>query len=116
MLELDIIRRDILHNTGFGLCTFEPDETTCDYCGEPHLQLYYRRTTWDVEEGEYFCLSCINKTKGDLKRDLLAFRLMEAERRLKEALPIVEAACQVDGSDKALEFLHTYKVYLKEFA
>lgn len=46
---------------GFDRCTFEPDGQECDVCDTPNLQLYYRRTCYDVEEGEYLCIGCIEK-------------------------------------------------------
>ena len=51
--------RMICAGTGFERCHFEPDESECELCGLPNLQLYYRRTCIDVDEGEYKCLCCV---------------------------------------------------------
>ena len=46
---------------GFVVCEFGPDSTTCDECNVEQVQLYYRRTCHDVDDGECLCLHCISK-------------------------------------------------------
>jgi hypothetical protein len=46
---------------GFEICEFGPDPTTCDECNYEHVQLYFRRTCLDVNDGEYRCLHCIEE-------------------------------------------------------
>jgi len=47
---------------GFERCDFlpSPDEL-CDKCGACNQHLYYRRTDYFVDEGEYWCLNCCVK-------------------------------------------------------
>lgn len=55
---------EILKNTGFERCTFLPDDRECEMCDHDHLQLYYRRTCHDSDEGQYYCLYCIAEEKA----------------------------------------------------
>lgn len=48
-----------LENTNFVKCNFGPDGDCCDKCDKPNLQLYYRRTCWEVDEGQYHCANCV---------------------------------------------------------
>lgn len=50
----------IVTETGFVICEFDPsNQDICEHCLEYNHQLYYRRTDYWVDEGEYFCLECI---------------------------------------------------------
>jgi len=57
----------ILKDSDFDRCTFEPSEMECEGCDISGLQLYYRRTSYEYEEGEYKCLCCVavGKANGD---------------------------------------------------
>ncbi len=52
---------EALQQTGATKCEFGPDEDECETCGKPNLQLYYIRTCYEVDEGEYCCAECIKK-------------------------------------------------------
>jgi len=54
----------ILKDSEFERCNFGPDDTCCDHCDLPDLQLYYRRTSHEYDEGEYVCLCCIAVKKA----------------------------------------------------
>ena len=46
--------------TGFSKCKWEPTEgEECDNCDETGKQPYYRRECYEVEEGSYFCDTCV---------------------------------------------------------
>jgi hypothetical protein len=48
---------------GFELCTFENDE--CEKCGKSVKEIFYRRTSYWNEEGDYWCADCIEKELGE---------------------------------------------------
>ena len=50
---------EALTNTNFTKCNFGPDGDECEECRKPDLQLYYRRTCYEVDEGEYRCANCV---------------------------------------------------------
>lgn len=52
---------EALELTGAVICEFGPDEDECETCGEAQKQLYYIRTCYEVDEGEYHCEDCIKK-------------------------------------------------------
>lgn len=54
-MELD----KALEITRFEKCEFGPDDETCEKCRKPNLQMYYRRTDYWENEGEYFCQGCV---------------------------------------------------------
>jgi hypothetical protein len=54
--------------TGFVICEFEPDEDPCDECDKTGKQLYYCRTDYWTEEGEYFCADCVIAQAEDNER------------------------------------------------
>ncbi len=61
-VEVRIQSTKLLSVTGFEKCEFEPEiDEHCEGCNKDKIQLYYRRTCWDVDEGEYYCLDCIEK-------------------------------------------------------
>lgn len=50
----------IVDEMGFVICEFGPSpHDVCECCMEYDHQLYYHRTDYFVDEGEYFCLNCI---------------------------------------------------------
>ena len=48
---------EALKLTGFEICEFNGDE--CDSCDKEVDDIYYRRTSYEYEEGEYFCADCV---------------------------------------------------------
>lgn len=51
-----------LEETGYKICEFEPDETTCDKCKQPNKQLYFISTNFfDSREGNYHCEDCVKQ-------------------------------------------------------
>lgn len=57
---------------GWLLCDFDGDEGECETCWRACNPTYYRRTSFECDEGEYSCASCIEK---EIKR----FAQMENE-------------------------------------
>lgn len=55
---------------GFQRCKFSSDDQECDICAKTFEQLYYRRTDYFSEEGEYFCESCVKKYYKLLKQEI----------------------------------------------
>lgn len=51
--------KEACEKTGAIICTFAPDYDECETCGEAYKQLYYIRTCYEVDEGEYHCEECI---------------------------------------------------------
>ncbi|QBG47674.1 hypothetical protein EGM51_09805 [Verrucomicrobia bacterium S94] len=51
-----------LELTGFSACDFGADY--CDNCGTA-AELYYRRTSYWTDEGEYYCLDCVKMEAFD---------------------------------------------------
>lgn len=51
-----------MKGTGFVVCEFSGEDEECVLC-EKQLtksdKIYYRRTCYEVEEGEYFCNHCV---------------------------------------------------------
>lgn len=54
---------EALEITGFSLCEFKADEgDECATCGEvmgKGTDVYYERTSWECEEGDYHCEKCV---------------------------------------------------------
>lgn len=62
----------IVTEMGFVICTFGPDEhDVCEHCMEYNHQLYYHRTDYWVDEGEYFCLECILKVYHEQQEEIV---------------------------------------------
>jgi hypothetical protein len=40
----------------FQECEFGDDD--CGFCAREHVEVFYVRTCWDVEEGDYYCRRC----------------------------------------------------------
>lgn len=60
-----------LSRTGFEICQFGPcDGDTCDICDRSNVQLYYRRTSYDCDEGEYYCADCVMQEHAQNQADL----------------------------------------------
>lgn len=55
-----------LEATGFVICQFPADASECDKCDMPHKQHYYRRTSVEIDEGEYFCAECVVSEHTDM--------------------------------------------------
>ena len=51
--------KQALEITGFEKCEFGPDSDPCENCGMCEQQLYYRRTSYWENEGEYNCETCV---------------------------------------------------------
>jgi hypothetical protein len=48
--------------TGAVICQFGPEPNSeCDECSANNIQLWYRRTCCDSDEGEYWCAKCLVK-------------------------------------------------------
>lgn len=58
---------------GAVICEFGPDYDKCESCGEPYLQLYYIRTCYEVDEGEYYCADCIKAMPAKREAESLMF-------------------------------------------
>lgn len=55
-----------LESTGFEICKFGPDENdSCERCNKSNQQLYYLRTNYWSEEGDYFCADCVIQLHTD---------------------------------------------------
>lgn len=88
----------ILKDSGFERCTFGPDEDTCEGCGISGLQLYYRRTCYENDEGEYKCLCCIAVREKEheweancIEKDMIADRVVHClAKLLKKCRPSVD--------------------------
>jgi len=76
----------ILKDSGFERCTFGPDEDECEGCDISGLQLYYRRTCYENDEGEYKCLCCIAVRKAE---DEAFGRFIEYEENAKSLFRLV---------------------------
>jgi len=63
-----------LNKTNFVICEFEPDPNDiCESCKTKNLQLYYRRTDYWENEGEYFCKDCIVKEYRSILNEIEKF-------------------------------------------
>ena len=59
---------NILNYLGFEKCEFGPDvNDICDKCHCNNTQLYYRRTDYFVDEGEYYCETCVRNQYDIMK-------------------------------------------------
>ena len=62
-----------LKETGFVRCSFKSDgDDKCDLCSKPikkGADVFYNRTCYEVDEGEYYCESCTIKTPERWKQD-----------------------------------------------
>lgn len=54
---------------GASKCEFPPDEMECETCEKPNLQLYYIRTCYESDEGEYHCADCMKEMPERLEKD-----------------------------------------------
>lgn len=53
---------DLLSSMGFEKCEFGPEPgDECERCDTENVQLYYRRTSYWEEEGDYWCADCAKK-------------------------------------------------------
>lgn len=50
---------------GWLRCEFEADAVECDSCSRQSGPIYYRRTCYDVNEGEYYCPACILRRQAE---------------------------------------------------
>lgn len=50
---------------GWLLCDFDGDDGECDNCESPCNPTYYRRTSFEYDEGEYSCAKCIEQEIRD---------------------------------------------------
>lgn len=56
-----------LEIVNFSKCDFGPDSDPCDKCGKTNRQMYYRRTDYWENQGEYFCSSCVVKAAEEIE-------------------------------------------------
>jgi hypothetical protein len=51
----------------FKLCEWDNkiERESCESCKCVPDEIYYRRTCFDVDEGEYWCSKCIDREHGD---------------------------------------------------
>lgn len=65
------IKSEALKITGFQLCEFEGDnDIECATCDEviPHgKNVYYERTCYEVEEGDYHCEECTEGKPAEME-------------------------------------------------
>jgi len=62
---------DIYDITGFEICEFGPDpDGICERCNESNVQLYYRRTCYWNEEGDYYCKKCVAAEAMSVEDDI----------------------------------------------
>lgn len=54
---------------GAVICQFGPSEDECDVCLKPNKQLYYIRTCYESDEGDYYCEDCIINMKEQQDMD-----------------------------------------------
>ena len=60
MSDPEQIKKDC-EETGFKVCSFKIDDEECERCESKVTDfLYYRRTCYWNEEGEYWCASCVS--------------------------------------------------------
>lgn len=55
----DLSDDEIADSIGFDKCEWGLDESCCEQCGETGKQDYFRRTSVECMDGEYFCIDCI---------------------------------------------------------
>ena len=69
-----------MKGTGFVECEFNGEDEVCDLCDRELTKsdkVYYRRTCYEVEEGEYFCNHCVvaehesNLAMGDYYAEIM---------------------------------------------
>jgi|WetSurMetagenome_2_1015567.scaffolds.fasta_scaffold1715328_1 hypothetical protein len=48
-----------LNELGAVICQFGPDDDECQTCSKNQKQLYYIRTSYYENEGDYYCADCI---------------------------------------------------------
>ena len=68
MSEAKINLEQALEETGFILCNFKSDGGDCDCCNKVIKKggdVYYLRTSFECEEGVYFCAKCVIKRAED---------------------------------------------------
>lgn len=66
--------------TGFEACEMDGSPETCEKCGKPTEELYYRKTDYFSADGDYWCLQCALLEAMD--------RVREEER---QTYPVYEA-------------------------
>lgn len=60
-------KEKLYENYGWLICDFDGDDGECETCGEDCNPTYYRRISYEVDEGEYSCAACIEQEIQDLK-------------------------------------------------
>jgi len=67
----DLTIEEALKITGFSLCEFKADgKDECSTCDKPIKKgnnVYYERTCYEVDEGEYHCEDCVKKKPEEWK-------------------------------------------------
>lgn len=67
--------KEALQETGFSLCNFKStgyDECECcDKRLRKGTNIYYRRTCWEVDEGQYFCRKCVIDEAEDNRKNIV---------------------------------------------
>lgn len=62
-----------LNFTGFSICNFKGDgQDECSQCEKPisvGANVYYERTCYESDEGEYYCEQCLINTPERMKKD-----------------------------------------------
>lgn len=72
--------QEAIEGSGFGVCVSGPGDAECDGCDHPNLQLYYRLTSHESDEGEYLCAHCVVKKGADESAYAYAVELEIIER------------------------------------
>lgn len=52
---------DMYQDYGWQLCEQDGEAWECDTCEKECNPTYYRRTSFEYDEGEYSCAECIDK-------------------------------------------------------
>lgn len=59
---------------GAVICEFPPSvDDKCQECGKANKQLYYIRTCYECDEGEYFCQQCIEAMPEQMEKEAEEF-------------------------------------------
>ena len=62
---------DLLSASNFIICQFGASKhDDCEVCGKDEIQLYYRRTCYESDEGEYYCIDCVRSEHEQNLKDL----------------------------------------------
>lgn len=59
--------------TGFGKCEWTPEEDPmeCEKCRKTDKQIYFRRTAYDCNDGDYWCHDCVAHEAAVIKEETL---------------------------------------------